>query len=217
MLLHLPSMAWDDYFAQLRHNRDEELQRFKDFVVSAQRGWRDDTTKLFFKLLRFLGAPPARPDAVVRLVVWTDYGKRRNWVEIDVTPRRRRKVPNTLSPRVVWDWVFGVLLDAGADSEIDSLLTNFTYQIAYYNAFGLASDFFPKNVGRAPFSAAMSGNRDRLKSQIAAHAGITVKQLETLPQLDRDQVISAHSKATMQQFASRVLSYLQQPEPDIRT
>jgi hypothetical protein len=60
----------------------------------------------------------------------------------------------------------------------------------------------------------MSGNRDRLKSQIAAHAGITVQQLETLPQLDRDQIINAHSKATMQQFALRLLDYRRQLEPD---
>jgi hypothetical protein len=213
MLLHLPSMVWDAYFAQLRHKRNGELEAFKEFVLSAGRGWRDESSKLFFNPLAFLDEPPVRPDVVVRLVVRIDYDKRRIWTEIDFTPRRVRNVPRTLSPRIVWDWVFRRLLATGAHSEIDSLLTNLKYQIAYYTVFGVASGFSPKNIGKAPFSGAISGNRDRLKSQIASHAGITVDELEALPDPDRDHVVNAYSKANTQAFAKRVLDYLRQPDP----
>ena len=214
LLLQLPGMVWDEYLAYVRGGTQEALEVFRVPLSLLAGSWREDPANLLMGALPFLTAQPDQPSAVTTVLARMDYANQRLWTEGLHEPKIDRDLLFTLYPQVVWDWVFRRLLDAEAHDEIYAVLTNLDYQADYYDTRGVAGDFFLRNLGKAPFFGAMSGNRDRLIGEIAAQAGISVDDFETLPSDERDRIVASYPARPIDELIGEITEFLAKRDSD---
>ena len=211
-LLHLPSLVWDEYLGFVRHYPlDAAIGEFRQNINAATE-WRHNPEALFVDTVPMLEEPPDEAGAATAIVsVRMDYAKQRYRSDTGYYPESAKGLLFALTHDVVWNWVFGSLLGSELDDEIDALLVNMAYQVQWYE-INKVKPGFVRHVGKAPFHGAMSGNRDRLKEEIAAFGGITLEEFENLPDLKRQKLLREHGEATADAFREDMLAHLEREE-----
>lgn len=120
-------------------------------------------------------------------------------------PTRTEPIMVHLGLEAVWAWT-----KASYPNEMQALATNLLYQCEYYDIEDLPG---LRTIGKGPFYGAMSGNRDRLKYEIAAFGGITAEEFDALSRPERDKLNREHAEATMPSRED-LLRHLDQPLSD---
>jgi hypothetical protein len=194
MLLHLPSMMFDEYVAYVpEHRVPGAVGSFEELVMNARANWQTAGPLVLFVDLdmELLKEQPTSPAGSLRSTVRMDYGNQRVWTRTEFTPKSARALLLTFGYQLAWNWVFSMLypVEAGADEEIDAVLDNMAHQIEYYRQVGVANDFFLRNIGRAPFYAMAKGSGSRYVEELAAMAGMTADEFRSLPEPDQARLI----------------------------
>lgn len=194
MLMHLPAAAFDEYVAYA-YPPDGVITQLESFILAASGS--DDPDDVLWEDVEITFEPPLgrEPAASLTSLLGMEYEKERLWARSEFAPKQARDILLPLGYRVYWDWVVGVV--EGERAALDSLITNLAHQCDYYREIGVAKDFFLKNIGKAAFYGAMKGSSDRLREEIAASAGLTVEELDGLPEPERQVIMDRHTEATL--------------------
>ncbi len=192
-LLSLPGMVWDEVLLNI--GSDKKAVQDSVFIERLARA-KSDPEALFMGLVELVDQPDPEwtPDYSAVVNAFLNYPYERQWTETDATTRNDTQLLMAVLS-VCWDSPLRLLFRAGGAAALEPVLVNLQYQLDYYRSEGMPAEL--NDLGRAPFFAAASGSRDRLKTEVAEFAGLSVAEWELLPRDEQDVILERHAAATL--------------------
>lgn len=183
--LRLPLCYFDKVLTILRPREEaESLVRVFQLLVEETRAAPAGSHEPFSPLLN--AQPDMDPTAAVEVEIVMNFERERLGA---ITRFRPRRWQDALARRVLFDtfaWTLAVAPESAEDVMDDLLL-----QCELYRARGLPR---LRDLGKAPFMAAMTNASDRLAEELGATVGIGGAEFRELSTEQQDQIIDEHAR-----------------------